>query len=39
MKEAGEKAGMDMSINHCQAVHRGAPNTYIIGDMPFGSVH
>lgn len=28
---------MDMSINHCQAVRRGAPNTYIIGDMPFGS--
>lgn len=30
---------MDMSINHCQAVRRGAPNTYIIGDMPFGSYH
>lgn len=28
---------MDMSILHCQAVRRGAPNTYIIGDMPFGS--
>lgn len=28
---------MDMSIVHCQAVRRGAPNTYIIGDMPFGS--
>lgn len=30
---------MDMCINHCQAVRRGAPNTYIIGDMPFGSYH
>ena len=30
---------MDMSINHCQAVRRGAPDTYIIGDMPFGSYH
>lgn len=30
---------MDMCINHCQAVKRGAPNTYIIGDMPFGSYH
>lgn len=30
---------MDMSINHCQAVRRGAPNTYVIGDMPFGSYH
>jgi 3-methyl-2-oxobutanoate hydroxymethyltransferase len=30
---------MDMSINHCQAVRRGAPETYIIGDMPFGSYH
>jgi 3-methyl-2-oxobutanoate hydroxymethyltransferase len=30
---------MDMSINHCQAVRRGAPNTYLIGDMPFGSYH
>ena len=30
---------MDMCINHCQAVRRGAPNTYIIGDMRFGSYH
>ena len=30
---------MDMSIVHCQAVRRGAPNTYIIGDMPFGAYH
>ena len=30
---------MDMSIAHCQAVRRGAPNTYLIGDLPFGSYH
>jgi len=30
---------MDMCIDHCKAVKRGAPNTYIIGDMPFGSYH
>ena len=30
---------MDMSIVHCQGVRRGAPNTYIIGDMPFGAYH
>ena len=30
---------MDMSIAHCQGVRRGAPNTYLIGDMPFGSSH
>ena len=28
---------MDMCIVHCQAVRRGAPNTFIMGDMPFGS--
>ncbi len=28
---------MDMSIDHCQAVRRGAPNTFMVGDMPFGS--
>lgn len=28
---------MDMCIHHCKAVRRGAPNTFIIGDMPFGS--
>src|SRR5665648_368636 len=22
-------------ISHCQAVRRGAPNTWIVGDMPF----
>jgi 3-methyl-2-oxobutanoate hydroxymethyltransferase len=30
---------MDQMITHCQAVRRGAPNTWIIGDMPFGSYH
>lgn len=28
---------MDDCISHCQAVRRGAPNTWCIGDMPFGS--
>lgn len=28
---------MDDCISHCKAVRRGAPNTYVIGDMPFGS--
>ena len=28
---------MDMCIKHCQAVRRGAPNTFVVGDMPFGS--
>ncbi len=28
---------MDDCISHCQAVRRGAPNTMIVGDMPFGS--
>ncbi len=28
---------MDMCIEHCQAVRRGAPNTFVVGDMPFGS--
>jgi 3-methyl-2-oxobutanoate hydroxymethyltransferase len=28
---------MDQSIYHTEAVRRGAPNTFIIGDMPFGS--
>lgn len=26
---------MDQCIAHCQAVRRGAPNTFIVGDMPF----
>ncbi len=30
---------MDMCIAHCQAVRRGAPNTYLIGDLPFGAYH
>ncbi|HOE58141.1 MAG TPA: 3-methyl-2-oxobutanoate hydroxymethyltransferase [Bacillota bacterium] len=28
---------MDDCISHCQAVRRGAPNVFVIGDMPFGS--
>lgn len=28
---------MDQCIEHCQAVRRGAPNTFVVGDMPFGS--
>lgn len=28
---------MDDMIIHCQAVRRGAPNTFIVGDMPFMS--
>jgi 3-methyl-2-oxobutanoate hydroxymethyltransferase len=28
---------MEDCIGHCQAVRRGAPNTFIVGDMPFGS--
>ncbi|HHW41409.1 MAG TPA: 3-methyl-2-oxobutanoate hydroxymethyltransferase [Syntrophomonadaceae bacterium] len=28
---------MDDCISHCQAVRRGAPNTFVIGDMPFMS--
>ena len=30
---------MDVSFAPCQAVRRGAPNTYLIGDLPFGSYH
>lgn len=30
---------LDQSIHHTEAVRRGAPNTFIIGDMPFGSYH
>ncbi|MDI6732716.1 MAG: 3-methyl-2-oxobutanoate hydroxymethyltransferase [Planctomycetota bacterium] len=26
---------MDMMIEHCRAVRRGAPNAFVIGDMPF----
>jgi len=28
---------MNQMIYHAQAVRRGAPNTFVIGDMPFGS--
>jgi 3-methyl-2-oxobutanoate hydroxymethyltransferase len=28
---------MDDCIRHSQAVRRGAPNTFVMGDMPFGS--
>ena len=28
---------MEEMLGHCQAVRRGAPNTFIIGDMPFMS--
>lgn len=28
---------MDQCIYHCEAVRRAAPNTFIIGDMPFGA--
>ena len=28
---------MEDCLSHCQAVRRGAPNTWVIGDMPFGS--
>ena len=30
---------MDECIIHCKAVRRGAPNVFVIGDMPFGSYH
>lgn len=30
-----EPATMEQMIAHCQAVRKGAPNTFIIGDMPF----
>ncbi len=28
---------MEDCLAHCRAVRRGAPNTWIVGDMPFGS--
>lgn len=30
---------MDQCIYHTEAVRRAAPNTFVIGDMPFGSYH
>ena len=30
---------MDQCIVHCEAVRRGAPNTFVMGDMPFMSYH
>lgn len=30
---------MDQCIYHTEAVRRGAPSTFIIGDMPFGAYH
>eukprot|EP01061_Rhynchopus_euleeides_P007440 TRINITY_DN16487_c0_g1_i2.p1 TRINITY_DN16487_c0_g1~~TRINITY_DN16487_c0_g1_i2.p1 ORF type:complete len:684 (+),score=253.31 TRINITY_DN16487_c0_g1_i2:303-2054(+) len=28
---------VDDIVSHCQAVKRGAPNTFVVADMPFGS--
>ena len=30
---------IEQSMYHTEAVRRGAPNTFVIGDMPFGSYH
>ena len=30
---------LEQMLYHCKLVRRGAPNTFIIGDMPFGSYH
>lgn len=30
---------MDQMIHHCKAVRRGAPEAFVVGDMPFGSYH
>ena len=30
---------MDEMIHHCRAVRRGAPEIFILGDMPYGSYH
>ena len=32
-------ATLDTMIHHIKAVVKGAPNTFVIGDMPFGSYH
>jgi 3-methyl-2-oxobutanoate hydroxymethyltransferase len=34
-----EPVTMDQMIYHSEAVHRGAPNVFVIGDMPFLSYH
>ncbi len=30
-------ASMDVLVAHCKAVRKGAPDTLVVGDMPFGS--
>jgi 3-methyl-2-oxobutanoate hydroxymethyltransferase len=30
---------IEQSLYHTEAVRRGAPNTFVIGDMPFGTYH
>ncbi len=35
--ETTQSVTMEDMIHHCKATRRGAPNTFIIGDMPFGS--
>lgn len=30
---------MEQCLTHCDAVRRGAPNTFVMGDMPFMSYH
>lgn len=32
-------ATMDMMVMHAQAVRRGAPNTFVLGCMPYQSYH
>lgn len=32
-------ATMDMMVMHCQAVRRGAPDTFVLGCMPYQSYH
>ena len=32
-------ATMEMMVLHCQAVRRGAPNTFVLGAMPYQSYH
>jgi 3-methyl-2-oxobutanoate hydroxymethyltransferase len=33
--EGTVRVTMDQAIAHCEAVRRGAPNTFVMGDMPF----